>query len=109
MQDNHDAALDERLEIITTCFENNVNSVIMQFPDLEELYKYKRCIRKFARTKMRAVSYYHATLHSHEDYLLKNLHMMHFLMPNAAIQAQMQAATAAVNKVGTGNLFPFAK
>ena len=28
-QDNHDIALDERMEIITTCFNKNINSVIM--------------------------------------------------------------------------------
>lgn len=35
--DNHDMALDERLEIITTCFEKNVGSVIMQMPEAEEM------------------------------------------------------------------------
>ena len=27
--DNHDISLDERLEIISTCFDKNINSVIM--------------------------------------------------------------------------------
>lgn len=35
--DNHDIALDERLEIVTTCFEKNVGSVIIQMPDGDEL------------------------------------------------------------------------
>ena len=35
-QDNHDIALDERLEIISTCFNKNVNSVILQIPEPEE-------------------------------------------------------------------------
>lgn len=34
--DNHDNALDERLEIIMTCFEKNISSVILQVPDTEE-------------------------------------------------------------------------
>ena len=35
-QDNHDIAVDERMEIIATCFNKNVHSVIMQVPDPEE-------------------------------------------------------------------------
>ena len=35
-QDNHDISLDERMEIITTCFNKNINSVIMQIPEPEE-------------------------------------------------------------------------
>ena len=34
--DNHDLALDERLEIINTCFTKTVNSVVMAVPDSEE-------------------------------------------------------------------------
>ena len=37
-QDNHDIAVDERMEIIATCFNKNVNSVIMQMPDQEETH-----------------------------------------------------------------------
>jgi len=36
--DNNDISLDEKLEMITTCFDKNVNSVVTQVPDLEELY-----------------------------------------------------------------------
>lgn len=46
-------------------------------PDVEELYAFKKCVRKFARVKMRAVTYYHKELHKEEansgSYLLKNL------------------------------------
>ena len=45
-------------------------------PDLEELYAFKKCVRKFARTKMRIVSYYHNTLNKDVDYLEKNLTML---------------------------------
>ena len=58
-QDNHDISLDERMEIITTCFNKNINSVIMQIPEPEEQHAFKMCVRKFARVKMRTVSYYH--------------------------------------------------
>jgi hypothetical protein len=70
-------ALDEKMEIITTCFDKNIHSVIIQMPDVEELYAFKKCVRKFARVKMRAVTYYHKELHKEEansgSYLLKNL------------------------------------
>lgn len=64
--DNHDISLDEKLDIITTCFDKNVQSVITQVPDLEELYGFKKCVRKYARVKMRAVTYYHHELHKEE-------------------------------------------
>ncbi len=57
-QDNHDLSVQEKLQIVTTCFDRQVNSVIMQMPDLEELYAYKKCVRKYARVKMRALNYY---------------------------------------------------
>jgi hypothetical protein len=57
--DNHDIALDEKLEMITTCFEKNINSVILAVPDTEEAQLFRTCVRKFARVKMRSVSYYH--------------------------------------------------
>ena len=58
-QDNHDIALDERMEIISTCFNKNINWVIIQIPEPEEQHAFKMCVRKFARVKMRTVSYYH--------------------------------------------------
>lgn len=79
--DNHDMALDEKLEIIGTCFNKTVDSVIMQVPDLSELYAFKKCVRKFARLKMRSVAYYHGTLHANEDYLFKNMKLMRPFMP----------------------------
>jgi hypothetical protein len=83
--DNHDIALDEKLEIITTCFEKNVGSVIMQMPETEEMQLFRTCVRKFSRTKMRAVSYYHQHLHKPEaeqsTYLLKNLWLMKSFLP----------------------------
>ena len=51
--DNHDLSTDERLEIITTCFGKTVNSVIMQVPDLEEVFEFKHCVRKYSRVKQR--------------------------------------------------------
>jgi len=74
--DNHDIALDEKMEIITTCFNKNVNSVIMQIPDVEEMVAFKKCVRKFARVKMRSLNYYHSILHPHQDYFLKNMEIM---------------------------------
>ena len=44
--------------MIDTCYTRTVNSVIMSVPDLEELYNFKRCIRKYGRTKMRVINYY---------------------------------------------------
>jgi hypothetical protein len=83
--DNHDISLDEKLDIITTCFDKNVNSVITQIPDLEELYSFKKCVRKYARVKMRAITYYHKELHKKEadnaQYLIKNLKMFSRFMP----------------------------
>lgn len=84
--DNHDNALDEKMEIITYCFEKNVGSVIMQVPDQEESQLFKTCVRKFARSKMRTVSYYHQHLHKQEaddsTYLHKNLQIMRpFMWP----------------------------
>jgi hypothetical protein len=35
--DNHDFSVDERLEIIGTCYNKNVKSMIMQLPDAEEM------------------------------------------------------------------------
>jgi len=55
-------------------------------PDVEELYAFKKCVRKFARVKMRAVTYYHKELHKEEtssaSYLLKNLALMKPFLPN---------------------------
>ena len=64
------------MEMIATCFNKNVNSVIMQVPDPEESHQFKMCVRKFSRVKMRAISYYHGHLHANEDYLYKNLRML---------------------------------
>ena len=83
--DNHDFALDERLEIVTTCFDKTIGSVIMQIPDPEELFKFKMCVRKFARVKMRAVNYYHRDLHPHEDFLYKNMQLLRpFMLDSTA-------------------------
>ena len=64
------------MEMIATCFNKNVNSVIMQVPDPEESFQFKMCVRKFSRVKMRAISYYHGTLHKNEDLMYKNLRML---------------------------------
>ena len=53
--DNHDISLEEKMQAVNLCFEKNVNSIFMPVPDLEELYAFKKCIRKYARVKMRAV------------------------------------------------------
>ena len=74
--DNHDFALDERLEIVTTCFDETINSVIMQLPHPNELFALKQCVRKYARVKMRSVNYYHRNLHPHEDFLYKNMRIL---------------------------------
>jgi len=82
--DNHDLAVEEKLQIITYCFDKSVNSVVMQLPDVEELHSFKKCVRKYARVKMRAITYYHKDLHATEangsSYLLKNLMIMKPLM-----------------------------
>ena len=80
--DNHDIGVDERLEIIATCFDKNISSVVMQIPEPQELHTFKMCVRKYARVKMRTLQYYHGTLHAHEDYLYKNLRMLRpFMFP----------------------------
>lgn len=61
--DNHDISLDEKMVPVKMCFEKNVNTVFVQMPDLEELYAFKKCIRKYNRVKMRAVTYYNNVLH----------------------------------------------
>ena len=53
--DNHDFSVDERLEMISTCFNATIDSVIMQLPDPNELHAFKTCLRKYARVKMRSV------------------------------------------------------
>jgi hypothetical protein len=45
--------------MITYCFDKNVKSVIMQIPNETELYNFKTCLKKYARVKMRAITYYH--------------------------------------------------
>ena len=61
------------MKIVKTCFDKTVNSIVMQMPDLEELYTFKKCVRKYARVKMRAVNYYSTSLHKDEDLLTSNL------------------------------------
>ena len=56
--DNHDIALEEKMQAVAVCFDRTVHSTFMQMPDLEELYAYKKCIRKYARVKMRTLNYY---------------------------------------------------
>lgn len=79
--DNHDIALDEKMRSVQLCFEKTVNSIFMQMPDLEELYAYKKCIRKYSRVKMRAVNYYNFNLHKDKDLLLENIKMMKPFLP----------------------------
>ena len=80
--DNHDFGVEERMEIISTCFTKSIATVIMQVPEPNELHEFKMCVRKFARVKMRSLHYYHGTLHAHEDYLYKNLRMLRPFMFN---------------------------
>ena len=61
--DNHDISLEEKMHTISVCFGKTVQSIFIQMPDLEELYAYKKCIRKYSRVKMRAVNYYNFNLH----------------------------------------------
>eukprot|EP00347_Sterkiella_histriomuscorum_P022904 403336719 len=84
--DNHDQALEEKMNIVMTCFDKTVNSVIMSMPDLEELYAYKKCVRKYSRVKMRAVTYYNQVLHQDEDHLARNLNMLQPYLVNASQQ-----------------------
>ena len=80
--DNHDIGLEERMDIVSFCFDKTIASVIMQVPDPNELHSFKMCVRKYARVKMRSLQYYHGTLHAHEDYLYKNLRMLRpFMFP----------------------------
>ena len=69
-------ALDERLEIVTTCFDKTIGSVIMQIPDPEEMHSFKKCVRKFARVKMRSIQYYNNVLHRDEDHIYRNLKVL---------------------------------
>jgi len=48
----------------------------MQVPDVSELYHFKKCVRKYARVKMRSIQYYHAHLRPNEDMLLNNLRLL---------------------------------
>ena len=88
--DNHDLALDEKLEIITTCFDRCVNSVILAIPSNEEMQRFQICVRKFSRVKMRSIQYYHQHLHrDHSDsqtYLQKNLQTLKVFLPAPAAE-----------------------
>ena len=74
--DNHDIALEEKMSVIKVCFEKNINSIFTQMPDLEELYQYKKCIRKYSRVKMRTINYYNHNLHKDEDLIVENIKLM---------------------------------
>ena len=81
--DNYDFGLSERLEIVTTCFDKTISSMIMQIPDPEELHVFKKCVRKYARVKMRSLQYYHRDLHKDEDMMYKNIRILRpFLQHN---------------------------
>ena len=68
------------MDIVKVCFEKNINSVIMQVPDLEELYEFKKCIRKYARVKMRAINYYNYSLNKDKEFFVENANLFkHFL------------------------------
>ena len=89
--DNHDFGVAERLEIVSTCFDKTISTVIMQIPEPNELHAFKTCVRKFSRVKMRSLQYYHGTLHAHEDYLYKNLRMLRpFMCPLPAESPNQQ-------------------
>ena len=72
-KDNREIAQNERLAIVEHCFGRTVNSVVMQMPDLEELYAYKKCIRKYARAKMQAINVYNFDLYPGTNHLEKDL------------------------------------
>ena len=74
--DNHDIALEEKMQVVKVCFDKNINSIFTQMPDLEELYLYKKCIRKYSRVKMRAINYYNLNLHKEDDLIVENIKLM---------------------------------
>jgi len=46
----------------------------MSVPDLEELYSFKKCVRKYARVKLRATHYYNDYLvDKNKDSIERNL------------------------------------
>ena len=67
------------MEIVNTCFGETVSSVIASMPDLDELLTFRKCVRKYARVKMRCINYYHNGLHKEDqqDYLYQSLKRMH--------------------------------
>jgi hypothetical protein len=67
----HDRAVEERLKLIEHCFNKTVHSVILPVPDLEELYEFKKCMRKHLRVEMRVVNYYRTL---HEPSLKNTIH-----------------------------------
>ena len=73
------------MEIIGYCYNKNIRSVIMAVPNAEESNGFTKCVRKFARTKLRLISYYDSTLAQKfwpsEDSLTRNLRMMKPIMP----------------------------
>ena len=80
--DAHDLAIEEKMEIINTCYTKTVGSIISSIPDLDELLTFRKCVRKYARVKMRCINYYHNGIHTEhdkdgkpikEDYLLSSL------------------------------------
>ena len=43
----------------------------MSIPDLEELYAFKKCIRKYSRVKMRCIQYYQSQLMHSDPFALE--------------------------------------
>ena len=51
-------------------------------PDLEELYSFKKCIRKYSRVKMRAANYYHHVLNKDKDFFIENTNLFRNFISN---------------------------
>lgn len=50
----------------------------MSIPDLEELYNFKRCVRKYSRVKMRTINYVKSLNYNedNEKQLIKNINLL---------------------------------
>ena len=64
--------MQERMQIIATCFDKTTDSMIMSIPNLEELYSFKKCVRKYARVKMRCISFAATHLNNQSTLQLTN-------------------------------------
>ncbi|CAI2385602.1 unnamed protein product [Moneuplotes crassus] len=56
--DKHELGSIERLEVVQNCFNKNINSVISNIHDFDEMYYFKKCVRKGVKCRIHMMAYY---------------------------------------------------